>query len=101
MSQFRKLPATIEAMQFRGTVVDCGVDYALAFDEWMATNAGTLARYRGDKVLIHTLEGQMTASKGDWIIKGIAGEIYPCKPDIFAKTYEPVQAPASPNTGET
>ena len=39
---------------------------------------------------IHTLEGVMHASPGDWIITGINGEQYPCKPDIFAKTYEPV-----------
>ncbi len=39
---------------------------------------------------IHTLEGMMEISDGDWIITGIAGERYPCKPDIFEKTYEPV-----------
>lgn len=39
---------------------------------------------------INTLEGKMTVSPGDWIIKGISGEFYPCKPDIFAITYEPV-----------
>lgn len=38
---------------------------------------------------IHTLEGVMTASRGDYIIKGVQGEVYPCKPDIFAMTYEP------------
>ncbi len=91
MSVYRKLPKTIEAMQFRGTALDCGVEYAQEFDEWMAKHAGTLARYSGNKVLIHTLEGQMTASKGDWIIRGVAGEIYPCKPEIFAKTYEAVE----------
>ncbi len=37
---------------------------------------------------IETLEGTMTANKGDWIIQGVNGEIYPCKPDIFEKTYE-------------
>lgn len=42
------------------------------------------------EITIHTLEGDMTASKGDYIIKGINGEFYPCKPDIFAKTYEEV-----------
>jgi len=41
-------------------------------------------------LLIDTLEGTMTARRGDWIIKGVVGEIYPCKPDIFAATYEPV-----------
>lgn len=47
--------------------------------------------YQTDKELyIQTLEGVMHASKGDWIITGVNGEKYPCKPDIFAKTYEPV-----------
>jgi hypothetical protein len=39
---------------------------------------------------IKTLEGQMAVSNGDWIIKGVKGELYPCKPDIFAATYDPV-----------
>lgn len=42
----------------------------------------------GDALIINTLEGQMTALPGDWIIRGVKGEIYPCKPDIFASTYE-------------
>ena len=47
--------------------------------------------YQTDKVMyIETLEGTMRASVGDWIITGINGEKYPCKPDIFEKTYEPV-----------
>jgi hypothetical protein len=41
-------------------------------------------------VVIATLEGDMTASPGDWIIKGVKGEFYPCKPDIFEATYEPL-----------
>ncbi|WP_204664866.1 hypothetical protein [Dyadobacter sandarakinus] len=44
---------------------------------------------REDKILIPTLEGVMEASLGDWIIRGVNGEFYPCKPDIFEKTYEP------------
>lgn len=48
--------------------------------------------YQTDKVLtIHTLEGDMIASKGAYIITGVDGEQYPCKPDIFEKTYEPVE----------
>ena len=48
--------------------------------------------YQTDKeVIIHTLEGDMTASVGDYIITGVNGEQYPCKPDIFEKTYEPVE----------
>ena len=49
-------------------------------------------RYDGSEPLvIHTLEGDMTAMPGDWIITGIEGERYPCKPDIFQMTYEPVE----------
>ena len=44
-----------------------------------------------DDLIIHTLEGDMKANKGDWIIKGVNGELYPCKPDIFEKTYESVE----------
>ena len=43
----------------------------------------------GDPVIIHTLEGDMVGNTGDWIITGIGGEKYPCKSDIFYKTYEP------------
>lgn len=43
----------------------------------------------GDGISIETLEGDMKANPGDWIIKGVKGEYYPCKPDIFAMTYEP------------
>lgn len=43
------------------------------------------------KMVIHTLEGDHHASVGDWIITGVKGEQYPCKPDIFDKTYEPVE----------
>ena len=48
---------------------------------------------RSDTLLIPTLEGEMRADVGDWIIRGIAGEYYPCKPDIFADSYEPVEEP--------
>ena len=44
-----------------------------------------------DCLEVETLEGVMVANKGDWIIKGVQGEIYPCKPDIFEQTYEPAE----------
>ena len=47
---------------------------------------------------IKTLEGVMHASPGDWIIRGVNGELYPCKPDIFAKTYEPANPAATAQT---
>ena len=43
-----------------------------------------------EEMIIHTLEGPLRAAPGDWIITGIRGEQYPCKPDVFEKTYEPV-----------
>lgn len=47
-------------------------------------------KWRGSSIIIPTLEGEMTASPGDWIIRGVKGEFYPCKPDIFEETYERV-----------
>lgn len=90
MGKFRKKPVVIEAMQFRGaidTVRD--VDYAVDFDDWLLANQGErVCRYVGDTIVIPTLEGDHIASSGDWIIRGIQGELYPCKPDIFEATYE-------------
>lgn len=96
--RFRKRPVVIEAVQF------CG-DYPLsaALPDWwnVACNKGTVALNHGDEfnyLTIITLEGIMRADPGDWIIRGVKGELYPCKPDIFALTYEPA---ASPPTGRT
>lgn len=71
--RFRKKPVTIEA-------------FRLGYDDmpkWFTQFA-----YNGDGVLIDTLEGTMQACNGDYIIKGVKGEIYPCKADIFTETYE-------------
>lgn len=88
MARFRKRPVEIEAVQFDGfngiTVIRC-----LGSEETsirMEPNEN-----RSHFVLkIETLEGTMTAEPNDWIIKGVSGEVYPCKPDIFEKTYERV-----------
>jgi len=50
-----------------------------------------MSEHFGSGIEIATLEGVMRADVGDWIIRGVAGEFYPCKPDIFAATYEPVE----------
>ena len=55
----------------------------------------------GPTMFIRTLEGTMSASFGDWIIRGVKGEIYPCKPDIFEATYEPVEGDHSLSEGRT
>ena len=79
--KYRKKPVEVEALQFTGhNIEDC-----LSF----ITNEVSLY---GDKIYltIHTLEGDHLASPGDYIIKGIQGEFYSCKPDIFEQTYERV-----------
>lgn len=87
MAHFRKKPVVIEAVQWTG---DNEVDiYALMGDrEWQ-----NVIQVIGDVIGINTLEGTMTAAVGDWIIKGVKGELYPCKPDIFEATYEHVDSP--------
>jgi hypothetical protein len=88
MARYRKLPVEIEAVQWNGW-------WALSYDdvEAMAQNGPRTISLRGGELFISTLEGEMRADVGDWIIKGVNGEIYPCKPDIFAKTYEPADIP--------
>jgi hypothetical protein len=90
MPKFRKKPVVIEAMQFIGPSID-DLDYLTEFDDWVLANQGSRkCRYVGPNMIIPTLEGDHKANPGDWIIKGVKGELYPCKPDIFEATYEPV-----------
>lgn len=85
ISKFRKKPVIIEALQY----VWNNRDQVL---EFINGNNDTFdnAWIQEDKVAIKTLEGTITASIDDYIIKGVNGEFYPCKPDIFEKTYEKV-----------
>lgn len=83
--RYRKKPVVVEAMKLP-EVFD--IDGRLRFDDWI-TSKGRVCRYVGDGLDIPTLEGVMRANRGDWIICGVQGEIYPCKPDIFEATYEP------------
>jgi len=88
MATFRKRPVEIEAFRFEGgemSMMDVPSWYGTAVDH------GDIICGR-DTMKIRTLEGVMTASVGDWIIKGVEGEIYPCKPSVFEATYEPVVA---------
>lgn len=84
--QFRKKPVVIEAMQFTGT-------NGAEIEKWTGGEAivsGPSSPDFKEHLNIATLEGGMEASPGDWVIKGVKGEFYPCKPDIFEATYEPV-----------
>lgn len=90
MPKYRKKPVVIEAMEFIGPDL-AHVDYLVAFDEWVAERQGEkICRYKGSRMIIPTLEGDMEAQPGDWIVCGTAGELYPVKPSIFADIYEPV-----------
>ena len=78
--RYRKKPVVIEAVQ------------------WTGSNGGEVTAFLGGGhwwgqtgPIIETLEGELHTSVGDWIIKGVNGEFYPCKPDIFEKTYELVE----------
>lgn len=85
MPNFRKRPVVIEARQFTHAA---GPFEAEALAKWCG---GELNLRAGPAIQIKTLEGVMQADNGDWIIKGVKGEFYPCKPDIFAATYEPAE----------
>lgn len=78
--KFRKKPVVIEAIQFDNNVNEI-CDFV--------GKANLVIASPSEHITIVTLEGKMKASQKDWIIKGIKGEFYPCKPDIFELTYEP------------
>ena len=90
MPQFRKKPIVIEAVKVLDLIRAKEADTPSEVPAWVieAYGEGTLDIYAIDAE-VHTLEGVMTAELDDWIIKGVKGEFYPCKPDIFLTTYEP------------
>ncbi len=90
MPKFRKKPVVIEAIQYTG-------NNGLELHKWTKgvviqspVLEPTESNPTGSYVQVITLEGIMTGVVGDWIIQGVSGEFYPCKPDIFEATYEPV-----------
>lgn len=85
MDRYRKKPVVIEAMRWEPEGDDCGG----AVVGWLMSRAVDFQIVAGKAVELPTLEGTMRADPGDWIIKGVKGEFYPCKPDIFEATYEP------------
>lgn len=95
MPRFRKKPVVIEAKQWHGPGDHAEVTRFLDTPEGDEAWTRSLANAWGDMATefygIRTLEGIMRVSPGDWIIKGIKGEYYPCKPDIFEQTYEAVE----------
>lgn len=83
MPKFRKKPVVIDAWRITtGAVIP----------DWLSVAVGQrVIMLQDGKAIIPTLEGVMTGEPGDWIIKGVKGEFYPCKADIFAATYEAVE----------
>lgn len=79
--QYRKKPIVIEAVQWDGK----------NHEEVFGFILKQAFFFKEDGVHIETLEGEMRADPGDWIIKGVKGEYYPCKPDIFAHLYDPCE----------
>lgn len=88
MAKFVKRPVVIEAILWDGSNPKEVLEFLGRSLQHLDFASQSWARSR---ITIPTLEGDMFASVGDWIIKGIKGEFYPCKPDIFAATYEAVE----------
>ena len=83
MQQFRKKPVVIEAVQVT-------LRNALDVFHWIGETAEWPIGVVHPVIIIRTLEGDMDVGMGDWVIKGVAGEFYPCKDEIFRQTYEAV-----------
>lgn len=102
MAHYRKKPVVIDARQFAGTNAETHdvylwVESHIGSVQWadapepLPTHGITIDPRTGQAVIC-TLEGLMWVTPGDWIIRGVQGEFYPCKPDIFEATYEAVDA---------
>jgi len=92
MAKYRKLPVVIDAIEWTGeNLMDVlrftGVHFSAKL--WSEDDFKRIVRNEGLKIF--TLEGSLKSSIGDYIIRGVSGEFYPCKPDIFHKTYEPAE----------
>lgn len=98
MAKYRKKPVVIEAVLWNGKnlkeIIDFTGLHESAAKKWNLQDHDNWEKYEKivetEGLKIFTLEGPLMASIGDYIIKGVAGEFYPCKPDIFEKTYEQV-----------
>ncbi len=91
MAKYRKKPVVIEAAEVDVLLI-CARNNWEGLPDWVAAayDRGDVL-FAPDAVHIHTLEGNMRGERGDWIIRGVKGELYPCKPDIFAATYEALE----------
>jgi hypothetical protein len=86
MGFYRKKPVVIEAFQIEGD----GQSMSSEMHGLIKNSDRQILVWPDGSISIETLEGSMSANPGDWIIRGVKGEFYPCKPDIFAATYDAV-----------
>lgn len=85
IQKIKSIPVLKEAIQYDGSMS--------SFVEIEKFMLGKVGMASNRKLTIRTLEGDMFVSVGDWVIKGLRGEFYPCKPDIFEKSYEKIGNP--------
>ena len=102
---FRKRPVVIQAVQWTGENLREVISFTDGPPDARSTHASMKWEeycdlVKSDGLKIYTLEGKMSADVGDWIIKGVKGEHYPCKPDVFELTYEPARAQLPSQGGE-
>ena len=94
MNKYRKIPVEVEAVQWKGNNIYEVLLFMYPQKPFMYPQKPSDCFYEGTEnmqcLMIETLEGEYKASQGDFIIKGVKGEFYPCKPDIFKMTYEKV-----------
>jgi hypothetical protein len=94
MSRWRKKPVAVDAWQFlpagRCEEPPAWIDRRWFREDVAPKGDGTVGHRAGSHMLIPTPEGVMRAEFTDWIIRGIKGEVYPCKAEVFAATYEPI-----------
>lgn len=88
MAKYRKKPAVIDAFQWNPCDTE---NFPGWLDEAFDNRLVWVNAPDPNLLMIKTLEGTMEAKPGSWIIKGVKGELYPCRPDIFQETYEPVE----------
>lgn len=101
MPKFRKKPVVIEAVRVPIGDYNAPSTFLLEVAKIADWCGGRLTLKESGIIMIPTLEGDMIASQGDWVIRGVKGEFYPCKPDVFAATYEPVNdGPADVTTAD-
>ena len=86
--KYRKVPVEIEAIQFTGDNIESINEWVAEFYKNHPQLRCRVLTFEGDYIYIKTLEGTMECAKGNWIIRGVEGEFYPCRDSVFRATYE-------------